>query len=336
MSDRVESFQNGETTPERARRRIREDGVRQLARNYWYSGIETVVEKWGRATGAWEDGEPVFGREWDVLVVVDACRYDLMAEVVGEDAERDPPRWPWLTELSESRSLGSSSEEWMERNFTTEYSEQMAETAHVTANVFSNWILDGDDWLVLDEVWRDRWDDDLGTTPARPVIDRSIATWRDREPEQMIVHLMQPHHPFIGGGGDLGEGRPKSLDRSVTEWGAFTPEKTIWDQLRDGEVEYDDVWEAYKRNLEYVLDEIQTLVTSIDARIVLTADHGNGLGEAGVYGHPTGLATRELRAVPVFELTATDTGGYEPEVDWNEEDVSEDTVNERLRALGYR
>lgn len=336
MSDRTEAFDNGETTIERARRRIRKDGVRQFARNYWYAGIETIVERWGRATGAWEDGDPVFEREWDVLVVVDACRYDLMAEVVHEDDEREDSRWPWLTELSESRSLGSSSEEWMQRNFTTEYSEQMSETAHVTANVFSNWMLDADDWLVLDEVWRDQWDDDLGTTPARPVIDRSIATWRDRDPEQMIVHLMQPHYPFIGGGGDLGEGRPKPLDKSVKEWGAFTPEKTIWQQLRDGEVEYDDVYEAYKRNLEYALDEVQTLVTSINAQVVLTADHGNALGKFGVYGHPTGLATRELRAVPVFEVTATDTGGYEPQVDRSTEDVNEDAVNERLRALGYR
>lgn len=336
MSERGRAFENGETTIERAWRRLREDGVGQLARNGWYSGIETIVERWGRATGAWEDGDPVFDREWDVLVVVDACRYDLMAEVVDEDDEREHPRWPWLTQPSQIRSLGSSSEEWMQRNFTGEFSEQMSETAHVTANVFSNWMLDGDDWLVLDEVWRDQWDDDIGTTPARPVIDRSIATWRDRAPEQMIVHLMQPHYPFIGGGGGLGEGRAKPLDKAVKEWGAFTPKKTIWNQLRDDEVEYEDVWEAYKRNLEYVLDELQTLVTSIDAQVVLTADHGNGLGEFGVYGHPTGLATRELRAVPMVEVTATDTGGYEPEADRSTADVNKDTVNERLRALGYR
>jgi hypothetical protein len=50
----------------------------------------------------------------------------------------------------------------MQTNFTAEHADEMARTAHVTANPNSDANLDAGDWHVLDEVWRTGYDSDRG------------------------------------------------------------------------------------------------------------------------------------------------------------------------------
>jgi len=39
------------------------------------------------------------------------------------------------------------------------------------------------------------------------------------------------------------------------------------------------VWEAYNENLDIVLTEIEALLDELDGKSVITADHGNLVGE---------------------------------------------------------
>ncbi len=59
---------------------------------------------------------------------------------------------------------------------------------------------------------------------------------------------------------------------------------------------------AYKNNLEAVLSEVEKIVERFpqENRIVITADHGELLGEDGLYGH--GYPHPLLRNVPWFEI----------------------------------
>lgn len=320
-----------ETILDRALRVLRDDGLGHLAREGAYFVAGEMVERYHKATGDYERGDIVFDDDWDVLVVLDACRTDLMRETLDDDRWSHEPQWDWAHKWSTRWSAGSSSEEFMRRSFTDEYAEEMAETAHITANVFSDSELDGESWGELDEVWRHGWDSDRGTTPARAVVDSAISSWRDDEYERMIVWLMQPHAPFFEAEWSW---TGKTLDRAQSEWGSSDAQKTIWNRMRDGEVSRETVWDAYRDNLEYALDEVGRLLASIDAETVaVTSDHGNGLGERGIYGHPTGVASPELRKVPWIETTARDTGEFDPE-DSNETDTDE-SVEERLQALGY-
>ncbi|TKX67638.1 hypothetical protein [Halorubrum sp. GN11GM_10-3_MGM] len=52
------------------------------------------------------DGVPVVEKDWDNLIILDACRYDLFQEVSEVDGE-----------LSPAVSLGSSTGEFMRKNF---------------------------------------------------------------------------------------------------------------------------------------------------------------------------------------------------------------------------
>jgi hypothetical protein len=68
---------------------------------------------------------------------------------------------------------------------------------------------------------------------------------------------------------------------------------------------------------------------------VITADHGNLLGEYGLYAHPAKVAVKKLRRVPWCRTTATDEEMHEPTLTPGE-DASSDVVEQRLADLGYR
>ncbi len=275
---------------------------------------------------AYNPGTPIWDEDWDVLVVLDACRVDLMREVAHEypfvgDAERVDTRW----------SIASMSEDWIRRTFVPEYADVVRDTAYVSGNPFTAKVDLSVDPAELDEVWTYAWDDDLRTIPSRALTDRAIATWRDRsdEVDRMVVHYMQPHAPFVDRP-DLGDyGSPEDFGEGFA---------TIWSKLGD-ELSIYEVWAAYRDNLRYALDDVELLLENLDAeRVVLTADHGNAVGEFGVYGHPTDLLVPAVRRVPWVETTAHDSGDHDPET-WRESDSAAEAadadVQDRLRALGY-
>lgn len=286
---------------------VRSDGVAGIRR----SGFQLWKGAFRRLDWL-DEGTPLYERDWDLLIVLDACRYDLMAEVHEE--------YEFVESLEAVRSAGSSSSEWMERNFAEAYRAEIGRTVHVTGNPNSAESLPVRDFLDLDEAWRYEWDESAGTIHPGPLTDRAIALHRERDPERMIVHYMQPHHPFVGS--PLGDG-----------FGGTDP----WELLRRGEIDRETVWEAYRDNLRYALDALPTLLRNADApNAVITADHGNLLGEYGLYAHPAKVAVKELRKVPWCRTTARDTGEYEPDLDRGTGDADSDDVAERLRDLGYK
>jgi hypothetical protein len=262
----------------------------------------------------------VYSKNWDVLVVLDACRPDLLEEVV--EAYSFLPR-----EFETITSVGSNSSEWMEETFVTKYSSEIQQTALVTGNPHSETAIKPNDFGTCDEVWNRAWDTEVGTVPPRPVTDTAIRQWRTESTERMVVHYMQPHFPSISHP-DVGAG----FEREDGEW--IWSEESVWNQLRKGQVDYETVWQAYRDNLHYVLEDVELLLRSIDAEtVVLTADHGNAIGEYGFYDHPGGHELPSLLEVPWLETTARDNGEYEPSIQESEHAVDRD---EQLQNLGYK
>lgn len=261
-------------------------------------------------------GTNVYEREWDTLVILDACRVDLLREVASE--------YPFVGPIESYESVGSMSEEWMEKTFTDEYASETRQTAYVTSNIFSERALSSDQFCELDEVWRYAWDDDLGIVPPRPVTDRAISIARNQQPDRLIVHYMQPHHPFIAG---------ESPDGFAADPFGRENELTVVDALRKGRISRETFWNAYRENLRLVLEDVAVLLANHDAeRVVLTADHGDALGEWGIYDHPAGCLHPAVKNVPWSETTATDGGDYESRVTPKNQEAD---IKERLRGLGY-
>jgi hypothetical protein len=270
-------------------------------------------------------GTNVFDREWDVLVVLDACRPDALRAAADGTELFD------ATAVTSVRSVGSSSSEWLENTF--EGHPQTAGTAMVTGNTWTDRYLDADAFAVLDEVWKYAWDDDLGTVPAGAVTDRAIATARAGDHERLVVHYMQPHHPFVAD--------PIAGDEGMARTGSHSNAANPWVMLRRGDLSTERVWAAYVATLRSVLSAVETLVADVEGTVAITADHANLFGEWGLYGHPMHTPVPTLLTVPWVETSGGAQKRYEPTVEPPEPlPVSgvygaEGDV-ERLAALGYR
>jgi len=302
------------------------DWVRRSATNVRQEGLNGITESvYELYAGAWRTlgwhiprGTNIYEREWDVLVILDACRVDLMREVA--------PEYSFIGDIGSFESVGSMSEEWMEKTFTEECAAEISNTAYVTANVFSDTVLSDSRFDVLDEVWKYAWDDKLGVVPPRPVTSRAISVGREHKPERLIVHYMQPHHPFIADGGGTADFEPDPFGRRGTE--------TVMDTLRRNRVSHEEFWKMYRANLRCVLEDVSLLLSNVDAdTVVLTSDHGDAIGEWGIYDHPAGFLHPVVKNVPWVETTASDTGEYEP-TQQREDNVNVD-IKSRLRSLGY-
>lgn len=290
------------------RTRIGEDGLSGVGQ----SGLELFFGAVRRVDRAVPFGTNVYDRDWDLLVVLDACRADLFAEVADE----------YGYEVGELTSVAGGSRTWMERTFAPEREADTRETLYVTGNPFSAEMVDPTRFHAVEEVWRYGWDEDVNTVPARPLTDMTIREHRRLNPDRTIVHYMQPHHPFV----------PNPMDAGMNRDNIANPEESVWDRLRRGEVDYDEVWAAYRENLRYVLEDVALLLRSVDAeRAVLTADHGNALGEWGFYGHGD-VPFSAVRRVPWSPTTARDDGEYEPTL---EPEHDEGDRDKKLRDLGY-
>jgi len=303
----------------RAKSKVRRDGVSGLLKavppylQQSYAATRCEVQ-----TAVYErrrDTYSIYDEEWDLLVVLDGCRYDLLTEIADE--------YEFVSDSQPRYSPASSSREWLEANFDPRYGDKMAETAYVTGNPFTQELFDGSEFGTLDEVWRYAWDQSQGTIPPRPVTDRTVRLARAESPRQCVVHYMQPHFPALSKP-ELGG----QINREQNVW-----IDSVWDQLEDGTLEEDTLWAAYCQNLRDVLDEVVLLLDNVDAkRVVITADHGNGFGEGGVYGHPGGTVHDVLRRVPWVRTSASDSGTHQP-AEYDRE--STQSVREKLSALGY-
>jgi hypothetical protein len=274
--------------------------------------------RYGRRLAA----DPVFEADWDLLVVLDACRADLWEEVVTAEE---------MLPLGATRvSPGGTSTEWLDAVFGGRGRSELSDVGYVTANPYSDTHVESEAFGLLEEVWRYAWDDEVGTVPPRPVTDAAVRAGRRHDLDRLVVHYMQPHFPSL------------SRDREGgTTLETFGDEPlAVWDDLRFGRRSAGDVREAYRENLRIVLEDVRLLLSNVDASDpVVTSDHGNAFGERGIYGHAAGIALRPLREVPWVETTATDRRTHEPAhpstkgAPWK---GNEPDVEERLRELGYR
>jgi hypothetical protein len=280
----------------------------------------------------------VLGTEWDYLVVLDACRYDVFAEVYGEYLDGD---------LEGRTSVGSATPEWAAKTFTGDH-----DIAYFSTNPFINslgiplsemdWGGSCDyDWSAADHItevvdlWQEAWDDDVGSVLPGAVND-AVRERRDliEATDRTVIHYMQPHAPFIrhGTGRKMSRIR-KGFDEARAEDEAETEERsgplsTVGDAVRprvervlreSGLAMKLGMWlelsprsllavgqsgtrsaveEYYEDNLRLVLEAVAELIEDLDGRVVVTSDHGEAFGEQGVWEHQIETHIPALLEVP--------------------------------------
>lgn len=305
-----------------------------MYRPHWW--IDTVAPKvYNRVIGAYfkkfgPDVCSIMDEDWDNLILLDACRYDMFKDLSHLDGN-----------LNSRISKGSATPEFLEANFANRI---FHDTVYVTANpMYRLKNLEGTFHAIID-VWNNNWDDELNTVHPDSMVEATMYAYERYPNKRIFAHFMQPHYPFIGDAGQKLEDHSgyEATYRRVQDEESHRDAPTVWELLRQGRVSKQEAWEAYNENLEIVLPHVERLISGFDGRTVVTSDHGNMLGEyiipfpKKLYGHPEGIHTKKLVKVPWLvrekgnrkEVTIEETGKSP------DQDVSKE-VSARLSDLGY-
>lgn len=263
-----------------------------------------------------ETGVDIFAEDWDNLVLLDACRYDLF------EAEHDLPG-----RLESRHSRGSSTVEFLTANFRAR---DLTDVVYVTANpqLYRHPSISPSLHAELD-VWREKgWNEEYRTVLPETLTEYALETTNEYPNKRLLVHYIQPHYPFIGPTGR------KHFDLDSL---------AFWKQVRNSEISVsrEILWEAYRENLQLALPHVRDLVDRLQGKSVVTADHGQAIGERvwpvpiRCYGHPEGVYIDSLVKVPWL----VDDRGERKTIEKSEahtvDHVDEDVVSSRLEQLGY-
>ena len=265
-------------------------------------------------------GLDILSEEWDNLVILDACRYDMFAE-----QSELPGR------LESRISKGSSTTEFLKANFA---GEDLLDTVYVTANpqYHNNRNRIGAEFHSVENVWlNDGWDTESGTVLPETVTEAAMKAYEEYPKKKLVIHYIQPHFPFINS--QIGK---NSLEHDKGEL-------NIWEKLLSGELSYPPgcIWKAYKENLSTALPHVETLLQELNGRTVVTSDHGNMINERASpfpineWGHPRGIYVEPLVKVPWLVREAGEQRTIVKENSAFKEDELEAT-EERLEQLGYK
>lgn len=299
-------------------------------RTWWRKRFLThVVSRYFTGPGR-PDADPVVDEEWDTLVILDACRYDLFASVFEDD--------PLPGMLDRRTSVQSGTPGFLAENFADE---KFHDVVYVTGNPYVNTDLPEGTFHAVESVWKNGWDDEEQTVMPETMAERTLQIAEEYPDKRIISHFLQPHAPFVGET-RLGDRDTFAIrERALGNEDATTRHRTPFEMLEAGEATRDEVWAAYRSNLELAWPAVRRLLEELEGLTAVTSDHGNAMGERAwpfplrVYGHPLGILIPALTEVPWLTHQngkRRDVTAEPPESEAR--DVDEET-NERLRMLGY-
>jgi len=263
--------------------------------------------------------------DWDSCIILDACRFDAFEQAAT-------PAW----DLERRLASGSDTGGFLRANYPPGASEP--DTVYVNANPRVASEPTGE-FHAMKHVWKHDWNDSYNTVMPGDVCDAARSAADSYPHKRLVVHLVQPHIPYIG---DRAEKLPGGAGiQSMRPDGEMADSKPFA-AVEAGRVEPAAIRAAYQESLELALDAVEALVEDLDGKTVVTADHGDLLGETGAkrygefssWGHPANTPVPALVevpwAVPAFDERKEIRAGSLTETNQT------DPTREHLEALGYR
>jgi hypothetical protein len=246
---------------------------------------------------------------WDLLVILDACRYDTLSDVadcaVIERAVSPVSATPQFLAASAERDL-------------------FGDAVYVSANPQTdkrNPVPGG----TLVDVSESGWDEYLATVPPSAVYEEALA--RVGDDQRAVAHTLQPHFPHICRVGDSvvpvpGGFHPEQMDASVAK------DLKMQQALTSGKTSLETARRSYAVATRFAWNSALTAVIEALERgltVCITSDHAELFGEWGLAEHPVGVSVSELVRVPWVVFDSPKESG----------DDGTPSVSDRLAALGY-
>jgi len=293
----------------------------------------------------------VVNEDWKYLIVLDACRYDYFERIYPEFFKGS---------LRRVRSVGTYTAEWLRNSFPDYYEDvvYIAANPHVNSKKSVKRFTASNHFAEIYDLWDYGWSPKYRTVHPKDANNEMLKVSRENPEKRIIIHYNQPHEPYLNieVSRRYASPRERRLARSFWRIIRFALNKRLFGlmpywKLREflgaspacamDEVRrvYGEkaIREAYEDNLRIVLAYVNKLLGELKGRVVITSDHGELLGEDGLYLHPQ-IKHPILSNVPWFVVeNAKEIGNIETEetLVGKEEDPDRDKIEDRLRDLGY-
>lgn len=221
---------------------------------------------------------------WDVLICLDACRWDAYQRVYGEAS---PVRTP-----SEHSTIGWMKDIWCNPEY------DWSDVTYISANDMTAMVGEGrehftdvpnieqsvDEYIGLSP---DEWNVELRTVPPQAFLNN-----RDSIDPPTVLHFIQPHVPYTCGGFRFDiQSDNYPLIQGTDEEGCFHRPSRL---AREGYVDSGIIEVSYISNLEATVRAVEQIANRYDT--VITSDHGEAFGP-DVWDHG-GPYTNRNRVVP--------------------------------------
>jgi len=271
-----------------------------------------------RYTGRkYDTGINIMNENWDNLIVIDACRYDLFKKVNAIEGE-----------LKCVTSKASQTTEWFEQNFDGKV---FPDTVFIAGNPNIDQI--SAEFTDIIRMWEENWNEDYGTALPETMVNKTLETSQKYPDKRLISMFVQPHAPFLGETG-------RSIDQAGFTGGGVIKDQreieSLWHRTARGDLETDTVFRAYEENLEILMPHLTKLTNELEGKTVITSDHGNAFGEKYIYGHPSGVHIDPLVQVPWLEINTNNRKTIsETEELVSTGESNEEKIESRLSDLGY-
>lgn len=269
-------------------------------------------------------GVDVMSEDWDNLIILDACRFDYFSECNYFEGD-----------LQKVTSKGKASWPFVKHNYL---GREFYDTVSVTGNPFYNRLAGENIFYTIRSSLGEINKEDIGIEDWHPetIQQKAMQAHKEFPDKRLIIHFMQPHQPFIG---PLGEELHNRIEETKFERTKlkrnYIPSEAVGDLI--SVTEYRD---AYKENLEIVLEYVEELLDELDGKSVITADHGELLGERILgrrrYGHDHTYESPYLRDVPWFTIESDRRRRIKSEEPIADQRLDSDNLNKHLEALGYK
>jgi len=324
---------------------------------YMYHEVKENGRSWRWWRGRYRDrifskisiknnGVYIVDEDWDNLIILDACRYDIFKELNTIDGE-----------LTSRISRGSCTTDFLIENFR-KYPQpsELKKIVYVTSNPYVNKFLSRTFHKIY-PTWKYGWNAKLNTVPPENVVEDALKAYQKHPDKRLIVHFMQPHYPFLNIKFSVKTNKAAFKEDTYKDKNVINEEKypqfglveivnpcnskskqligtTPWILLEDGVLNVNEVFVAYKNNLKLVLPFVKELVDSLPGKTVVSSDHGNLIGERvhhilypfREFGHPCGLYNiRQIVEVPWLTI--------EKEKSIEKEIREKEVIKKRIRRL---
>ncbi len=284
-------------------------------------------------------GTSILDKEWDNLLLLDACRYD--------EFRRISPFQPSI--IDKRITLGSKTPEFLQRTFRNI---RLHDVVYVTANPqVLKFLAKNEEGapIFYDTIsLLDEWEAETQTIPPETVRKAALEAAETYPDKRLLIHFLQPHAPFLGrtanaikrrtgktiGGLDPGRDYTEVKPRDI-ETASYR------DMLREG-VTREEIRCAYRETLQLVINECLPLIDTLPGKTAITSDHGELLGDP-IYPfgrerweHPSGYRTTELCVVPWLKFGGENRKQVISEAPKQSSPADREKIEKRLRSLGYK